>query len=77
MTGLTQLVTEEIRVEMTRQRLSQRELAERLGWTQGFLSRRLTGVTPMSLDEADRIAWALGISLLEVQARQVMRGAGA
>ncbi len=74
MTGLSQIVTEEIRAEMARQRVNQRELAERLGWTQGYLSRRLTGDVPLSLDDADRITWNLGISLLEVQAKRVMSG---
>lgn len=71
MTRLSQTVTEEIRAEMARQRLSQRELADRLEWTQGYLSRRLTGDVPLTLDDADRITRCLGISLIEVQARRL------
>jgi len=51
----------EIRAEMARQRKTQRDVAERAGWTQSYLARRLVGRTAISLDDLDRIAHALGV----------------
>ena len=59
-------VSAEIRAEMARQRLSQKELARRLGWSRAALSRRLTGGTSWSIDEADKIAELLGVRLREL-----------
>jgi len=56
----------EIRAEMARQHISQRELAERLSWTQTYLWRRLAGRTPISLDDIELIAAALGSSILQL-----------
>lgn len=66
MTGSSQTVTREIRAEMARQRLTQRELAERLGSQQSWLSRRLTGGVALTLDDAELIAEALGVSLVQL-----------
>lgn len=57
--SLPELVGAEIRAEMARQRITQTALAERLGWVQQRLSRRLTGEVPMRLDELQQIADAL------------------
>jgi len=56
----------EIRAEMARQRISQRVLAERLDWTQTYLWRRLAGRTPITLDDIELIAAALGSSVLQL-----------
>ena len=56
-------VSREIRAEMARQRISQLQLAERLGWSRAALSRRLTGGTGWSIDEADKVAEILGVDL--------------
>lgn len=66
MTGLSQTVTQEIRAEMTRQRLTQQALAEQLGWSQPYLSRRLSGQVALTFDDADEISVALGVSLLQL-----------
>ena len=66
MTGLSQTVTQEIRAEMARQRLSQRELAGRLGWKQPYLSKRLTGGVALTFDDAEAIAVALGVSMVQL-----------
>lgn len=50
----------EVRAEMSRQRKSQRDLAEQLGWPQPRLSRRLTGDVDMRVGELEAIATALG-----------------
>lgn len=55
-----------VRVEMTRQQLSQQALADRLGWHQTRLSRRITpGKTSVTftVDELAEVAAALGLPM--------------
>lgn len=54
-------VIEEIRVWLARRRLSARQAAFQLGWTQGYIAKRMTGRQPF--DVADLAALA---ELLEV-----------
>lgn len=54
-------VVEAIRLEMTRQRVTQRELSRSLGHTQAYLSWRLLGKTGLKLSEVEEIAQALGV----------------
>lgn len=56
----------EIRAEMARQRISQAQLAQALGWSAFQVSRRLRGQTPVSLDELEAIAGALQVSILQL-----------
>lgn len=60
-TTFNEFVASEIRAEMARQRRSQQELARALGWTQPFISRRLTGSVALSTDEIERIAEVLSV----------------
>jgi transcriptional regulator with XRE-family HTH domain len=60
---LAEVIATEIRAEMTRQRISQRQLGEQLGWTQSRVSRRLLGQKPLEVDDVQRIAGALGVSM--------------
>lgn len=62
--GSAETAMREIRAELARQHLSQRQLAERLDWNQNYLWRRLAGRTPLSLDDVEAIAGQLGVSLL-------------
>lgn len=67
----TALVAANIRAEIARQRVSQRMLAEGLGMSPAALSNRLTGMTPIDVNELDAIADLLGVtpgSLLDVAA---------
>ena len=66
MTELSQTVTQEIRAQMARRRMSQRELATRLGWSQAYLSRRLTGDVPLSFGDVEQMAAELDISVLQL-----------
>jgi transcriptional regulator with XRE-family HTH domain len=64
---------------MGRQRLSGLKLAMIMGWTQQSLTRRLTGKTPLSVDELDQIARALRVpigDLLEAAQLPPRRRAG-
>jgi transcriptional regulator with XRE-family HTH domain len=58
---LNRSVAEEIRVEMTRRRVSQVALAELLGHNQNWVSERLTCKIPLKLDEVEEIARVLGV----------------
>lgn len=51
----------EVRAEMTRQKVSQAALADRLGWPQQRVSRRITGAVPFDVTELAAVAAALGV----------------
>lgn len=60
-----------IRAEMARRRITGRALADQLGRSQMWLSRRLNGDTAFGLDELEAVAAAIGVpvaQLLEVAA---------
>jgi transcriptional regulator with XRE-family HTH domain len=56
---LTQLVADEIRVAMTRRRMSGRDLAKKLNVSPSWVSYRLSGRQPIDLNDLFRIARAL------------------
>ena len=56
-----QTVAAEVRAELARQRISGRQAARRLGWTQQSLSRRLTGDIPFDVAELAELAALLGV----------------
>jgi transcriptional regulator with XRE-family HTH domain len=64
-------VAAEVRAVMARQRRSQTDLASALGWSQPFLSRRLTGETAFNTDEIEQLAEILGVPISQL----VMTGA--
>lgn len=63
---MAEVIAAEIRAEMARQGISQRELGERLGFTQAGVSRRLLGQKPLEVDDVERIAEALGVSMQQL-----------
>lgn len=56
-----QLVVGEIRAELARQRVSQSELAARLGVSRAYVTRRLSDHTPLSITDLANIADLLGV----------------
>jgi transcriptional regulator with XRE-family HTH domain len=62
-TSLPQVVATEIRAEMARQRITQMALAARLGRSQPYVCRRLTGEVAFDLAELELVAEALGVPL--------------
>jgi transcriptional regulator with XRE-family HTH domain len=62
---LSEYVAREVRAEMARQGVSQRELAERLGFAQSGLSKRLTGQLTFRAEEWERIAEILGVPVTQ------------
>lgn len=61
MIDIADVTAGEIRAEMARQRLSQMDLAQRLGISQAKLSRALNGKVPLTLDFIQSVADALGV----------------
>jgi transcriptional regulator with XRE-family HTH domain len=63
MSVFTTYATAEIRAEMARQRIYNKDLAAKIGVTAPTMSRYLSGRIPLTLDDLERIAEALGVSL--------------
>ena len=59
--SFNEIILAEIRAEMGRQRVSQRELGRRLHWSSTMTHRRLTGRTPLAAESLQQIAEALGV----------------
>lgn len=59
-------IAAEIRAELGRQGLSQRELADRLGVMQWWVSRRATGRQAITAGELVAVALALGVPVLKL-----------
>lgn len=62
-TPLREMVAAEVRAEIARQRRTARSVAMQLGWTAPYISRRLSGQTPFTLDDLDAISGALGVPM--------------
>ena len=56
-------VAEEVRVLLVRRQIRAAELARTLGWTENYISRRLTGKIPFDVNDLDSLAQALGVPL--------------
>ncbi len=63
LTGLREAVSEAVRVEMARRRMTQRALAEATGLSQSYLGRRLIGELPFTTDDLVKVANALGVEV--------------
>lgn len=66
--SLNSTIAAEVRAELGRQNLSQRELARRLGWTQVKVSRRLRSVSDLKTAELEQICHALGVPITDLLA---------
>lgn len=76
-TRLRELAAEEIRVILARRRMSAAELSRRTGIRQQALSRRMTGETAFDLDDLERIAEVLGVSVADLLPTGRTRGSSA
>src|SRR4051812_1322533 len=63
---LRERVAEEIRVLLTRRRMSAAHLGRKLGVSQTWVWRRLKGETAFDLDDLERIAELLGVAVAEL-----------
>lgn len=59
-------VGREIHAELIRQGLTQEQLAEKVGTSQQWVSRRITGRTPADMADVERIAAALGVPISQL-----------
>jgi transcriptional regulator with XRE-family HTH domain len=59
--GLQVAIAEAVRVEMARQRMTQRVLAEKTGLSQSYIGRRMLSEFAFTADDVERIATALGV----------------
>ena len=59
----TELVAAEIRAALARQRITQSALAERLGVSHAWVSRRLSGEVPLTIPDVTQIAAELGVEV--------------
>ncbi|SCL43219.1 Helix-turn-helix [Micromonospora pallida] len=72
---LTEVVLGEIRAEMGRQKMTGRAVAEAMGVTHVYVSRRLSGTVPLTLADLDRIAVALSVPVTDLFPRQMASAA--
>lgn len=63
---LSERVRFRLREEMSRRKLSQQEVADLIQWTQSRVAQKLTGRTPITLEELAALCFGVGISLVEV-----------
>jgi transcriptional regulator with XRE-family HTH domain len=63
---LATAVSDTLRAIASKQRVDQAELARRTGFRQAKISRLLTGKTAMGIDDADILAYGLGVDLRDV-----------
>lgn len=64
--GADELLRRKIRALMEQHRLSQIELAAKIGRSQAWLSRKITGVQNFYVRDLDRIATVFGITVPEL-----------
>lgn len=62
---LNDRVRERFKDEKARKHLSERDLAGMLNWSQSKVAQKLSGRTPMTLDEFDALCFALSLSPTE------------
>jgi len=63
---VAEVISGEIRAELARQGITQSQLAQRLGWAQTTVSRKLLGQRPLEVDDVEAIATALGVSVQDL-----------
>ena len=67
-------VAANVRVELARHNMRQKELAERIGLKPAMLSHRLQGRTDLSLHEIDLIADALDVPVADPEDKEILDG---
>jgi transcriptional regulator with XRE-family HTH domain len=66
---LSERVAEEIRAMLGRKRMSGRQLATKLGVSQTWMSTRLSGTTPIDLNDLEKIARVLDVEVTDLLPR--------
>lgn len=68
--SLSELVAEEIRALLGRRRMSQASLARQLKVSPMWVNYRLTGTQPIDLNDLERIATTLGVTVFDLLPRE-------
>jgi transcriptional regulator with XRE-family HTH domain len=63
---LSQRIATTLKAEMARRDVTQESLARKLGVSQQFISRRLSGRVTLSVDELSDIAVAIGVPVADL-----------
>lgn len=66
MPSIGDVVAANVRAERARMRVTQRQLAERLGWSVGTLADLEAGRRRPAVDDLPRLCEALGVTLLDL-----------
>lgn len=64
--SMTAAIAAEVRAHVARQQIKQQAIADALGRTQSWVSRRLTGEVPFTVADLDAICGLLNLTLLEL-----------
>jgi len=67
-------VAEEIRVILVRRQIRASELARTLGWTENYISRRLTGKIPFDVNDLGALAALLGVPVTSFFPDSILTG---
>lgn len=59
-------VAAEVRAQLARHRRTGADMARQLGWTQPYMSRRLTGQVPFDVNDLTAIAAVLGLQVTDL-----------
>lgn len=63
--SLSLIVAGEVRANLARNRVSALQAAKALGWSYPYMSRRLNGHTPFTVDDLEALAKLLSVSVLD------------
>ncbi|HET9658532.1 MAG TPA: helix-turn-helix transcriptional regulator [Kineosporiaceae bacterium] len=69
MPSIGDVVAANVRAERARMRITQRQLAERLGWSVGTLADLEAGRRRPAVDDLPRLCEALGVNLVDLFSR--------
>lgn len=65
-TDLQEHISEEIRVLLTRRRMTAKDLADELGWSTSQLSRKLNGQAAFNVSDLGNVAKTLKIRIIDL-----------
>lgn len=66
MSDLADRARQRIRDEMAKRHLSQQDVADLIKWTQSRVAQKITGRTPITLDELEALAFAVALAPVEI-----------
>ena len=61
MDTLNERVRQRLRTERNKLKLTEQDLADQIGWTQSRVAQKLTGRTPITLDEMESLCFGLSL----------------